>query len=398
MLADVSDLILQYRVVEITFRKRVEYLQARDSGTASSKLFEDTQNKIVNLYSQIMECQIRMACYYSHHGWSKYIKDLSTSDNWQEMQTRIHDSDNDIQVNLRIINDNHLKSALDKQSAQLERFIKDTTPIIKSIQSGVAHIIVSQYQKDIFDHLAPEGEAADTKEGFKYGHWRPSSGEWMKMSREYQTWWVTKGGLLWCSGAAGAGKTVLANIMCDDLNARYAGDADIQVIKIFFDYHYKRTREHCLASLWKQLASRRPFNDDEISILKRMYVEQRTRPNETKWKEMLAAEVRRCSRVFLIADALDESKVEHPLQFVRELIGLLPTANIMITTRPDFKIQDLHIASEVSTIEVKAHEEDLLEFVKTRIDREDILRQVIEMEPELGNDIKEKVPKNAKGM
>ena len=253
-------------------------------------------------------------------------------------------------------------------------------------------------ERDILNHLAPEGEAADTKEGFEYGHWQRSSGEWMKKSREYQSWSETKGGLLWCSGVAGAGKTVLANIMCDDLKTRYAPDADIQVIKIFFDYHYKRTREHCLASLWRQLASRRPFNDDEITILKRMYVEQRTRPDETKWKEMLAAEVRRCSRVFLIADALDEAKVEYPLQFVRELIGLLPTANIMITTRPHFKIQDLDIASEVSTIEVKAHEEDLLEFVKTRIDREENLSQVVEMEPELGNDLKEKVPKNAKGM
>ena len=120
MLADVSDLILQYRVVEITFRQRVKYPQARDSGTASLDLFEDTQTKIVNLYSQIVKCQIRIAYYYSHHGWSRYMKDLCTSDKWQEMQTRIHDSDNAIKVNSSVINDDHLKSALDTQSAQLE--------------------------------------------------------------------------------------------------------------------------------------------------------------------------------------------------------------------------------------------------------------------------------------
>ena len=397
-LAEVSDLILRYRVIEITFWKRDKHLQAPDSGTPSLELFADTQTKIVNLYSQIMKIQIRMACYLSHPSWRKYIKDVFTLDDWQEMQIKIRDSDNNIKKNLRIIGDFHLDSALNAQSAQLQQFIKDTTPILKSIQSDVTHFIVSQDQKDILHHLAPEGEAVDTKEGFKHGHWKPSSGEWMKMSGEYQTWWVTKGGLLWCSGVAGAGKTVLASIMCEDLNARYAGDPDIEVIKMFFDYHYKRTRDQCLASLWKQLARRRPFNDEEITTLKRMYVEPRTRPGETKWKEMLAAEVHRYSRVFLIADALDESKVEYPLQFVRELLGLLPTANIMITTRPEFRVRDLHIASEVSIIEVKAHEKDLLEFVKTRIDREDKLRQAIEMKPELENRIKNEVPRNAQGM
>ncbi len=397
-LAEVSKLILQYRRIEITLWERDEQLRARNNGTAYLDLFADTQTKIVTLYSQIMEFQIRMACYYSRRGWRRYIRDLFTSDDWQEMQSSIHDSDNNIKENLRITGDVHFDSALKTQSAQLQQFIKDTTPILESIQSDIAHFTVSQYQKDILDHLAPEGEAVSTKEGFNHGHWQRSSGEWMKMSREYQTWWVTKGGLLWCSGVAGTGKTVLAYIMCDDLNARYAGDPHIQVIKIFFDYHYKRTRDQCLASLWKQLASRRPLNDDEITILKRMYVEQGTRPNETKWKEMLAVEVRRYSRVFLIADALDESKVEYPLQFVRELLGLLPTANIMITTRPNFKVRDLHIASKVSIIEVNANEKDLLEFVKTRIEREDNLRQMIEMEPELGNRMKNEVPRNAQGV
>ena len=393
-LAEVSKLILQYRFIEINFRDRVEHLQARDSSTG---LFADTETRIVNLYSQIMEFQFRMACYYSSRGGRRYIKDLVTSDDWQAMHARIHDSDNNIKNNLRIVGDVHLDSTLERQSAQLEQFIKETTLMTKSIQS-MAHFSVSISQKQILDHLAPQGEAVSTKEGFESGQWQLSSGEWIKMSREYQTWCVTKGCLLWCSGAAGTGKTVLANILCDDLNARYASVPHIQVTKIFFDYHYKYTRDQCLASLWQQLASRRPFNDDEISILQRIYVEQRTKPDVTKWKAMLAAEVRRYSSVFFIVDALDESRVESPLQFVRELLGLLPTANFMITTRPDFKVRDLHITSQVLTIEVTAHEKDLLEYVKTRIEREDNLRQMIEIDPGLGNRIKHEVPRNAQGM
>ena len=103
---------------------------------------------------------------------------------------------------------------------------------------------------------------------------------------------------------------------------------------------------------------------------------------------MLAGELHRYSRVFLIIDALDESKVEYPLQFVKELLELLPTANILIITRSNFKVGDLYIAGEESIIEVKAHEKDLLEFVKMRVEREDNLRRIIELELELGIRIK----------
>ena len=395
-LADVSNLILQYRVIETTFWDRDQHLQARDSGTA--KLSADIETKIVNFYSQILEFQIRLACYYSHSSPSRYFKDLFTSDNWQEMHTRILDSNENIKQSLDITRDVHLDSALEMHSVQLQQFINDKISTLTSIQSDVASFTVSEYQKQILDHLAPEGEDVSTKEGFEDGHWQPSSGEWMKESIEYKTWCASKGHLLWCCGVAGTGKTVLANIMCDDLNARYAGDPHTQVTKMFFDYHYNRTRNQCLASLWKQLASRRLFDDDEIVRLKRVYVEQRTKPNETKWKDMLEVEVRRYIRVFLIVDALDESKVENPLQFVKELLDLLPTANIMITTRPDFKARDLHTAREVSSIEIEAHKEDLLEFVNTRIKREENLRQVIERKPELGDRIKLEVPKSAQGM
>ena len=45
---------------------------------------------------------------------------------------------------------------------------------------------------------------------------------------------------------------------------------------------------------------------------------------------------------------------------------------------------------ESAIIEVKAHEKDLLELVKMRVEREDNLRQIIELELELGIRIKDK--------
>lgn len=250
----------------------------------------------------------------------------------------------------------------------------------------------------ILDYMAPDAEAICRKEGFETEHIDRSSGGWLKISNQYQTWRDSEGGLLWCSGVAGAGKTVLADIIFNDLNARYAGDNEIQVIKIFFDCTHKRSCQQYLASLWKQLAMRPLFDLEELDVLERMYVEQHTTPDEAKWKEMLLREVRRYSRVFLIADALDESTIDDPLQFVEELVGLLPRANVLITTRPDRRIDDAKIVGKKATIEIKAHEEDLLRYVSKRVSGSRTLKDVFRLKPELEDQIKEKVLKNAQGM
>src|SRR5271170_251937 len=90
-LAVVSDLMLEYRVIEKTFRSRSRQLQTHVN-SAERNLITDSQSKIVGLYSQILEFQIRMTYYYSRHGLNRYMRDLVTSDDWQEIQTAIDES------------------------------------------------------------------------------------------------------------------------------------------------------------------------------------------------------------------------------------------------------------------------------------------------------------------
>ncbi|KAL9616484.1 MAG: hypothetical protein Q9160_008652 [Pyrenula sp. 1 TL-2023] len=387
-LADISDLMIRYRVVEKTFRNRSKHIQLRQSEDQQN-LILDTQNKIVGLYTQILEFQLRLASYYSQHTGSlkRYMKDLVTSDDWQGMQTTIDATHQDIKENLGAIGDIHFDKALEEQTKALQNFMEQSIPLLKSLDSGFKNFVASEAQKAILDHLAPESEGVDYKKGLVYGHWHPSSGEWLKMSKEYQTWWSSKGGFMWAFGVAGSGKTVLANIIGEDLSARYSADADKQIVRIFFDYLRASSRLQCWASLWRQFASRRPFDDEEIALLRKTYVEQQTKPNEAKWKDMLRREARGYSRVFLIVDALDESKVDDPLQFVDDLISLLPNANFMVTTRPNPKIDDLRMTTNVTTIEIKAHRTDLATFVDERLSK-GFLLEMIRKKPNLKTKIR----------
>ena len=301
----------------------------------------------------------------------------------------------------------HDRTALEVRHAMMNKFRgpQDGNFILvsNSLKTMVQNARIGQRrtpeQNAILDYMAPDAKAICHKKRIKIEkHFDESSGKWLKRSNEYQRWQDFEGGLLWCSGVAGAGKTVLAEIISDDLNARYAGDVGIQVITIFFDHARTYSSQQYLASLWKQLAMRPLFDLDELDSLNRRYVEEEIPPNETEWKEMLLREVRKYSRVFLIADALDESTIDDPLQFVEELVGLLPVANILITTRPDLRIDDAKIVGKIAEIEIKAHKEDLLKYVDKRVSESRKLLSLCCQKPQLKDQIKQQVLKNSQGM
>ncbi|ERF71221.1 hypothetical protein EPUS_08139 [Endocarpon pusillum Z07020] len=227
--------------------------------------------------------------------------------------------------------------------------------------------------------------------------WHPSSGEWLKRSREYQDWYSIKGARLWWSGVAGAGKTVLATIVVHDLSARYAQDNHTQVLKIYFDNSRERSRTDCLGSLWRRLASRRQFSDKEIALLDKRYVEQRILPDQAKWKEMIANEAQRYRKIFLILDALDEFADRHPMQFVEDLVSLLPLANTLITSRPDLRIRNAYRLIKAEALRIEAHNVDLQEYVHSRITGSANMDLVVQA-PDLGDLIKDMVLKSSQGI
>ena len=157
-LAVVSDLMLEYRVTEKTFRSWCRQLQAR-ANPAEINLIADSQRKIVSLYSQILEFQIRMAYYYYRHSLNRYMRDLVTSDDWQGMQASINASHKGINENLDVIGRVHLDTALEAQQSQFQLFSEQSMPILKSLHSAVNRIenFVSDASKSKGNHLPSFG-------------------------------------------------------------------------------------------------------------------------------------------------------------------------------------------------------------------------------------------------
>lgn len=297
-----------------------------------------------------------------------------------------------------------LSSSISVTLENLSGYIRQLSSRVQQMHLGIEKVhdtskalkafIASQAQTAVIKSLVPDEIMMDSRE---CGEWHPSSGEWLKRSKEYQDWYSIKGARLWWSGVAGAGKTVLATIVVHDLSARYAQDNQTQVLKIYFDDSRERSRTDCLGSLWRQLASRRHFSDEEIALLDKRYVEQRILPDQAKWKEMIADEAQHYTKIFLILDALDEFADRHPMKFVEDLVSLLPWANTLITSRPDLPIRNAYRLIKAEALRIEAHKVDLQEYVHSRITGSANMDLVVQA-PELGELIKDRVLKSSQGM
>ncbi|KAF4962386.1 hypothetical protein FSARC_9530 [Fusarium sarcochroum] len=84
---------------------------------------------------------------------------------------------------------------------------------------------------------------------------QPGTGQWFLESPESQKWLEVKQRTLFCPGNPGAGKTILASIIINDLISRFGVKQDVGIAYIYcnFQQHSTQSAEDIIKSLLKQL-------------------------------------------------------------------------------------------------------------------------------------------------
>lgn len=270
------------------------------------------------------------------------------------------------------------------------KHLKLTSEDIRVNTNAVRTWTMSEDQKNLIEELAPKSNGLWTKDGFKHGNWHDTSGRWLINSPEYQNWCSRKGAGLWCYGAAGAGKTVLAAIIIESLVTK---NSQIPVLKIFFDRYNKsrpQTLETCMGSLWNEMASRRSFSQAEITNLENTHVKQRLPVSYDKWKSMLSQEIQLYPRVFIVIDALDEFDSSYQLQLIDNLTSLSHSINVLVTSRYPLDPQDEELFESLGTLPIEAHRIDLLNYVDKTIG-EHRYKKLLRIKPDLRESISNRV-------
>lgn len=271
---------------------------------------------------------------------------------------------------------------------------------ISSIKENAAHTrshLDKKEDLEILDWLIPTDYGSQQADNFRRREL--GTGQWLLDSEDYQNWVKEPKKTLFCQGIPGAGKTVLASIIVNDLETKYYSDSTIAVCYIYCNYKRKdeQTVENLLSSLLKQLAQSQSSLPDSLKDLHDRHGEKRTRPSLDEISKALESAAIQNSKVFIILDALDECQDLYRCRtkFLSAIFNLQMKsgANILATSRIIPEIMDRF--KESPSIDIRASDDDIRRYLHSRLPE---LRESVTNQCSLRDDIMTNITEAASGM
>jgi nucleoside phosphorylase len=261
---------------------------------------------------------------------------------------------------------------------------------------------VSQISDVINDHntkLTAMGESIQFEQRSKMMEWlstvnfwdkqadfckraQEGTGRWVLDDQIFKSWLDGRGGILWCEGAPGAGKTIISSIVIDHLSKTFEKQK-CGLLWVYVNYreHDLQTMENLFTSLLVQCFRQR--GEISTSMTKSIGMGwKEAKPSMSDYRTWLQEEIQRFQQTFVIVDALDEFRTTDLCKnFIKELRGLEPAVNLLVTSRPYPEVRDLLTAG--LKIEIRPRKKDVILYIESRLKSSGRLRSHIEADPSL---------------
>jgi len=188
----------------------------------------------------------------------------------------------------------------------------------------------------------------------------------------------------------------------DHLQAAFK-DEKVAVVCIYCNYKERteQTASNLVASLLKQLIQEQSVTSDISASVKALYsnhINTGTRPTLGESVKALQAEIRRYSKVFIVADALDECPEDNGTRgdLLTELRSLVAAVNLLFTSRYLTSIE--RDFQGTKRLDIRANDDDIRRYIEVRIQREHRLARHVRADPTLQESIVNTIVGNAEGM
>ncbi|KAM7196355.1 hypothetical protein V8F33_006264 [Rhypophila sp. PSN 637] len=264
-----------------------------------------------------------------------------------------------------------------QEHAAVQRKAKDFQTILKWISD-------LDFSKTHSDHLA---------------RCQPGSGRWFLEHETFEEWSSGPARTMWCHGQPGSGKTTLMSLTIDHFMRH--GDRARGVAYLYFNYKDEHTQsaERMIASLLEQLVRGKEDIGLEVRSVYDRHRNTGARPPVSEISELLAAEAQSYSKTYIFVDALDEcSRKDGNLEkFLTALRPVRRHAQVLITSRAS-SILDTTVFDGDLTVEIRASEADIRQYLEHRLQNEKRLEQLLNNDTDLQKSVVEKVTGNAEGM
>jgi hypothetical protein len=200
------------------------------------------------------------------------------------------------------------------------------------------------------------------------------TGHWFLNSQEFVQWLEQPGQILFCPGIPGAGKTMMA--------ASVVNHVETQLIKstpgtnlayLFCDYksEEEQSLDQLLGNLLQQLIQNSRELAGPLVTLYEAHAEKKTFPSVGEITDLLRDTISRHVDVYIVVDAIDECPQRNRRR--RQLLSTLQNLNsdtdalhLFVTSR--FTPDVVEVFKDTSTLEVKAHSEDVRRYVQARFE------------------------------
>ncbi|RYC55361.1 hypothetical protein CHU98_g10849 [Xylaria longipes] len=237
--------------------------------------------------------------------------------------------------------------------------------------SRTKYRLAGNEELEILDWLVPADYGA--RQADLLSGWEPGTGQWLLDSIEYRRWKQGLQETLFWRGYPGAGKTILAAMVVNDLESETSQDTTVAVSYVYC--HYKRqdeqTAEHLLSSLLKQLAQSQPSLPESVKQLYDQHKERCTRPSLDEIFKALESVICQSHRTFIIIDALDECQASNNCRarFLSAIFELQAKTgvNVLVTSRPIPDIVEQFKGR--TTIKIRAPDDDIRRYLRGHISK-----------------------------
>lgn len=238
------------------------------------------------------------------------------------------------------------------------------------------------------------------------GH-QPGTGQWFLNDTKFTSWKDGAGpSLLLCQGIPGAGKTILTALSIEEVLKE--SDKDTHAAYVYCDYR-NQEKETAPVVLWSLLRQLMTPERLIFPFVRNKCFEVCTKGHDINRKiKEIASLIRLLSslsqKTYLFVDGIDEVAEfgrygeDVRQRLLSELQGLADTCRIFVTCRPHIRMNNLHLASNYRSIEIRAANDDISAYVSSSISSSRILREYVTKEPNLRSTIIDTIQNRSNGV
>ncbi|KAL3428453.1 ankyrin repeat protein [Phlyctema vagabunda] len=245
---------------------------------------------------------------------------------------------------------------------------------LQKISEDMNENIRDHHQREVFEWISKADPYQKHRTATSLRH--PGTVRWVFDSPEYKKWGEEENSALWLYGIPGAGKTIIASAIIQELRLVAHQHENHAVAFYYCEYGQSLTQRlvNIVGSLIKQLCACANEAFQELDILFKNYKKEATNPAQPSDGDVVKL-LRRLSRHFdcimIVIDGIDECTI---IEERRAILKLLSSLNepqngkfkVLYTSRDEFDIREEFC--EIESIPIAARGHDIELFVAARLE------------------------------